>query len=614
MQKEKSFFIKNINFGNSGITPVGSMLAKFICTQYGKKEESSLFYFIIALSLLFDKGHIRVSVDEIINELEIIKLSSIEDSEKDFYSIIINEIKNPNKIIEDNPDIFLPENNSEKRAPYLLLDNGKQISTEKLYFEEKRFTEYFFNYLKSKKENKISNKNEILSAIASVEKYNNINLEEKQKEAVIKTFAEKYLIIAGGPGTGKTTVINAIIQTHLLIDPALSGMIAVAAPTGKAARRLENVLGNLVADGKVKKPQTMHSLLKLGYKERDAFLLLPYRMIIIDESSMLDLKMMQEFMALVHAGCSLVMVGDPQQLPSVGSGTLFSDITDDIENNKHVLHQNYVMLERVKRSQGVIPEFAENIRKGNFNKDNLEEDLKGNSNIKLFPPDFDTIFNYAIEKYQNLSSCAKEGNKEKMLDALSSFVLLAPFNFGLFGVVNLNQKLANHFSGERNKETARESSFAKNRSASALAHKADNAGEKKSFFHGMPIMITKNDYDNGLYNGDRGVIIYENSIYYAIFKTADGKLKQIAASILKEWEISYVQTVHKSQGNEYDSVAVVIEDDAEQIKIITREILYTAVTRAKKEVVIFSEENAIKELLKRKVTRNSGIKKAMLSM
>ncbi|MCL2704981.1 MAG: ATP-dependent RecD-like DNA helicase [Spirochaetaceae bacterium] len=594
MQRENSFFDKYINHG---IAPVNIILAGFICTQYGKKEDTTLFYFIIALSLLFDKGHIRVSIDEITSELEIAKLSAIDDIEKELYSLIAKEISDPIKIIKDNPSIFLPveklekiengnpqENDPQNRAPYLLLDEGKQIATEKLYFREKRFTDNFLNYLKSaskQKETKVLNKKDILSKVTSFEKSNNIALEEKQKEAVIKSFAEKYMIIAGGPGTGKTTVIKAIIETHLLIDPSLSGMIAVAAPTGKAARRLETVLGNLVVDGKVKKPKTMHTLLNLGYNERDPFSLLPYRMIIIDESSMLDLKMMQELMTMLHGNCSLIMVGDPQQLPAVGSGTLFSDITDDIENSSHMLNQHYVILERVKRSQGAILEFSENIRKGIFKK----EDLKNDDNIKLLSPDFDIIYSYAKEKYKILLSCAKEGNPEKMLDALSSFVLLAPYNYGLLGVKNLNNKLASYFSDG-----------------------------KKYYFQGLPIIITKNDYDNGLYNGDRGVIIYEDSIYYAIFKNADEGIKKISSSILKEWEISYVQTVYKSQGNEYDSIAVAIATEADQIKAVTREVLYTAVTRAKKEIVIFGEENAIKEILKRKVTRNSGIKKVMLDL
>jgi len=605
LQRETSFFDKYFNYG---IAPVSFMLARFICTQYGKKEDSTLFYFIIALSLIFDRGHIRISIDEITSEFEIIKLSAVNDFEKEFYSLVAKAIINPEKIIKENPDIFLPVEqlvaqidgntdianktipkkkiDSKTRAPYILLDNQKQISTEKLYFEEKRFIEKILNYIKtnrSKKETPVLDKEEIETVIAAIEKNNNIILEEKQKEAIEKSFKEKYLIIAGGPGTGKTTVIKVVIEAHLLINPSLSGMVAVAAPTGKAARRLEAVLGNLVTGGKVKKPKTIHSLLKLGYRERDAFALLPYRMIVVDESSMLDLKMMQELFAMVHAECSLVMVGDPQQLPAVGSGTLFSDITDGLENSSHLLHQSHVILKRVKRSHGNIPEFTENIRKGIYKK----EDFKEESNIKLLTPDFDTLLNYAKEKYKKLALCAKEGNQELMLDALSSFVFLAPYNYGLFGARNLNHQLAGYF-----------------------------ANGKKPFFQGLPIMITKNDYDNGLYNGDRGVIIFDNSIYYTIFKTADGGIKQIAASIMKEWEVSYAQTVHKSQGNEYDSVAVVIANETDHTslsKLITTEILYTAVTRAKKEITIFSEEDTMREVLKRKVSRNSGIKKVMLS-
>ena len=123
-------------------------------------------------------------------------------------------------------------------------------------------------------------------------------------------------------------------------------------------------------------------------------------------------------------------------------------------------------------------------------------------------------------------------------------------------------------------------------------------------------MILRNDYENDLFNGDRGIIVSENSALYALFINSIGEKRKIPVAMLKNWEISYVQTVHKSQGSEYESVALVAEKSAE--KLLTKEILYTAVTRAKKEVVIFSDRELLEGALKRKVTRYSGIGAAML--
>jgi exodeoxyribonuclease V alpha subunit len=127
----------------------------------------------------------------------------------------------------------------------------------------------------------------------------------------------------------------------------------------------------------------------------------------------------------------------------------------------------------------------------------------------------------------------------------------------------------------------------------------------------MPVMITKNDYENMVFNGDRGIIIFEELIPYLLLEDSRHGIRKIPFTLVKNWEISYSQTVHKSQGNEYNSVLLVIETNNSMI--LTRELLYTAVTRAKKEVILFCNNSTIKEIAKRKVIRNSSIGSFMLS-
>ena len=129
------------------------------------------------------------------------------------------------------------------------------------------------------------------------------------------------------------------------------------------------------------------------------------------------------------------------------------------------------------------------------------------------------------------------------------------------------------------------------------------------YYENMPIMVLKNDYKNMIFNGDRGIVSFKDGIYYAVFKTGAGDLKYIPVSMLSDWTVSYAQTVHKSQGSEFDNVYVIMDSFSE--RILTREILYTAVTRAKKKIIIYSDEDTLETAMSRNICRNSGISNSL---
>ena len=580
------------------VSPLHFLLARFICDQVGSPAGSPLYNLVTALSILFEQGHLRLPVESIPEELEIYALSSPE-REKEFLVSLAASLGDPASVI--CTPLFVPEHDvleSGVRAPFILTEGGRFVTTEKLYFLEKRFIEKFLAFAGSSSGTAGSSASvqpflpaAAEDAVKKFEAATDIRLEDKQRQAVLKTFESNLTVIAGGPGTGKSTVIAFIIFSHLEADPGLEKKIALAAPTGRAAGRLENLPGSSLVTGRIEKPRTLHRLLGLGFgsglnsgKGRPGKkLFLPYRMVIIDEASMLDAGIIETLLSSLGNGCRLVLVGDPHQLPAVGSGTVLADITENAGSYKHILSGRFLKLDKIKRSSGTIPAFAQGILDGTaaFGSYTGGRENEGEGNVKIKALDWENVFSYAAEKYRKLSVLAAGSPNDFAENHFSSFILLSPSNSGRFGVDNLNEKLFSFFSGGR-----------------------------KKLLPGMPLMILRNDYENDLFNGDRGIIVSENSALYALFINSIGEKRKIPVAMLKNWEISYVQTVHKSQGSEYESVALVAEKSAE--KLLTKEILYTAVTRAKKEVVIFSDRELLECALKRKVTRYSGIGAAML--
>ena len=369
-------------------------------------------------------------------------------------------------------------------------------------------------------------------------------------------------IITGGPGTGKTTSLVNILKGKL------SEKILLAAPTGKASLRMRDSLNRQFIDLESK---TLHRL--LGYKHLSASFKHTEKerldsnteIIIVDECSMVDLPMMAKLLVTIPDNCDLYLLGDKNQLASVEVGSVFADICEKYKNEEAVykeLHINH----RAAEAEG-IDTLSKAILKST--KDNPLEEFD-NNHVHYYGSN--KLESEWFNKYDDNLFSAK--TPEAALKFLDEFQILCATNVGKNGTVQINKKLY------------------------------ELAKIKKAEF--IPIIITENNYQLKLFNGDVGVKDRNNELAYFY----SGKFPVLT---LPEHDNAFAITIHKSQGSEYQNVAVIYPDKAKKNEdneseiILTRELLYTAITRAKKECFIFGGKDVILESCKVKITRASGI-------
>jgi len=354
-------------------------------------------------------------------------------------------------------------------------------------------------------------------------------------------------IITGGPGTGKTTSLANILKNRL------SEKILLAAPTGKAALRMKESLNE--RDIKLE-ARTLHRL--LGYRHLSASFkhtednLLDADIIAIDECSMIDLPMMSKLLSAVPAACDLYLLGDKNQLASVEAGSVFADICEKYKGNDEVYDER---TEGFRLPPG-IKKMSKQILSGSV-EDFENEDVRHFENSK---PESELI-----GKYEKLFSAK---SKEEALEFLKTFQILCATKVGQNGTEQINRKFHE------------------------LARK-----EKAKF---LPIIITENNYHLNLFNGDVGVKDRE----YAYFGT-----ETFSVLTLPQHELAFAITIHKSQGSEYERIAVVYPNEKmEKEMFLTKELLYTAITRAKKECLLFGSKEVLADSCKKEIFRASGIK------
>ncbi len=259
------------------------------------------------------------------------------------------------------------------------------MTSEKLFTLEKSAVDLIRNFIKKSSDfySSISLKDAEKTA-SEIEKKSGISFESKQREALVKSLILPFLLLTGGPGTGKTTTIISIVK-GLIEQGEKSGKklrIALCAPTGRAANRIEEMVESESLKDSVEQPQTLHRLLKLSSSDnifgRGRYL--PFDVVIADESSMIDLGMIKTLFEALSPETSLIMSGDADQLPSVEAGAVFSDIIADADDEDHILHNNIVRLDKIKRSGSDIADLAQKIR-----EDKLKlNDIKGNSSFITF--------------------------------------------------------------------------------------------------------------------------------------------------------------------------------------------------------------------------------------
>ncbi|MEJ8552647.1 SF1B family DNA helicase RecD2 [Tepidibacter sp. Z1-5] len=521
------------------IRGIGFKLADNIATKmgidpYSKDRISQGIIYTLTQSL--SEGHTYLPKSKLIKEAS--KLLEIED---EYIKDIVFKLALDQKIqiekgpVEDN--IYL--------IPYYIAENGV---CKKLI----EISQYEFDDLKL----------DINKEIYSIEKEDNITLAKNQKEAVTQALQKGVLVVTGGPGTGKTTTINTIIK----IFENLKMNIYLAAPTGRAAKRMSETTG--------KEAKTIHRLLEMGYSSEDEELIfmkseddqLDADVVIIDEVSMVDILLMYNLLKAIKAGTRVILVGDSDQLPSVGAGNVLKDIIDS--NIIKVVKLNEIF-RQAKESMIVVN--AHKINKG----EKLDLNVKGK--------DF-----YFIPKYEKediLKEIVTLAHKRLpdyyKIDNLKDIQILSPMRKGDIGVFNLNLCLQNVLNPNDK-------------------FKVEEKFQKRTFRVGDKVMQIKNNYTKkwknddetkdgeGVYNGDIGYIYHidkEEKIVYILFD--EYKIAQYDYNELDEIDHSFCTTIHKSQGSEFPVVIIPITWAPPML--LTRNLLYTAVTRAKELVVLVGD-------------------------
>ncbi|MGB1262565.1 MAG: exodeoxyribonuclease V subunit alpha [Cognaticolwellia sp.] len=477
-----------------------------------------------------------------------------------------------------------------------------------------------------------------------------------QAVAVANAINKNFAIIAGGPGTGKTYTVTKLLAALIMLASAKSKnssnakadtennhapRICLVAPTGKAAQRLSEsiisavqgfrgVIDDQVLDLIPEQAQTIHRLLgvipqQVNFRHHQENLL-DIDILLIDEVSMVDLPMMTRIFRALPASTKVILLGDADQLPSVAVGSVLADLAPrphlgySAENHQYlskvtgyqtlakdssieITSQQYsaadcvtfLMKSRRFDGEGGIGKIAKYVINGQYQQswkllqlanELSDEAASNNSQLSLLSSHINTWLPPLVSQYyQGLSQCECV---EDAFALLAKFRILSSTRKGPQGVESLNALVIDIL---RNKGVIPFNSF----------------GANNALYASQPIMINENDYRLGVYNGDIG-LIWKNSHGHlmAVFENGDGDYKWIMPSRLPKFDTVYAMTIHKTQGSEFDHVAMVLPEQKDN-QLLSRELLYTGITRAKRQLSIASSENVWQRGVSQQVKRYSGL-------
>jgi exodeoxyribonuclease V alpha subunit len=469
-----------------------------------------------------------------------------------------------------------------------------------------------------------------------------------QRVAAVAAVLRSFVVVAGGPGTGKTTTVARILA--LLDEQALGHseslpLVGLAAPTGKAAARLEEAVreesatldvGDQVRDHLIAlQGVTLHRLLGSSPGSSTRFRHnrsnpLPHDVVIVDETSMVPLSMMARLTEAVRPGARIVLVGDPQQLASVEAGAVLGDVVGPAvtgmrmrsepraslaevsgvevpasdppelaDGSQTPIGDGIVVLNRVHRFGAAIARLADAVRIGDA-AGAFAVFESGESGIELIDADVTSEFeragshasalspvrSAAVESIGRVFSAASAGDAVGAIDALGSFRLLCAHRRGSAGAVTWAGRIESWV-------------------ASDIGGSVSDGG----WYVGRPLLVTANDYGLRLYNGDTGVVMDDGTGRRLAAFERGGEVVMVSPSQLEAVETVYAMTVHKSQGSQFDHVVMILP--APDSPILTRELLYTAITRARERVTMVGSREALVAAIERPIARSSGLRQRL---
>ncbi|MDQ6897883.1 MAG: exodeoxyribonuclease V subunit alpha, partial [Actinomycetota bacterium] len=396
----------------------------------------------------------------------------------------------------------------------------------------------------------------------------------EQREAARVCCTHRTAIITGGPGTGKTTTIARLIASLVALDGSRL-RVALAAPTGKAAARITQAVQAettkhdfpLAAADVVSSlsATTIHRLLGWRPESRNRFRHdranpLPFDVVVVDETSMVSLTLLSRLLEAVPPHARLVLVGDADQLTSVEAGAVLRDLVDGLGEGSHAVAH----LRTSHRFRGAIAELADAVRVGDSAAalGILESDDPSAALV-------DDIEPAVREAARDLHDAADRGDRGAALAALGRHQLLCAHNSGPFGARWWNREVASWLATSLGVDYLR------------------------GWYPGQPLLVTENDYSLGLFNGDTGVVVRDPETGRLSALLADGAAAQgrdLHLSRLAEVTTAHAMTVHRAQGSQYDEVSVVLPEPGS--RLLTRELFYTAVTRARHTVRVRGSREA----------------------
>ena len=551
------------------IAGVGFKTADEIALRMGFSPESSMRMkagISFALSMAASNGHTYLLYEDLYEESKRLLGISEAEFESDIYELTIER------------KIVLKEVKGERR-----------VYNNNLYYMELTVARKLLDLnAKSKNNYKVME-----AKVKEVEAKTGIKLGDLQRKAVYEAVESGLVIITGGPGTGKTTTINAIIKLFEMQNME----ILLAAPTGRAAKRMTETTGM--------EAQTIHRLLELNGNpeeggsmrfERNELNPLEADVIIIDEMSMVDIYLMYSLLKAITVGTRLILVGDVNQLPSVGPGKVLKDIISSEKFN-------------VVRLSEIFRQAAESDIITNAHKINAGQSIRLDNKSKDF---FMLSMSSSIQIQRALVSLIAEKLPPYVDATKYDIQVLTPSRKGELGVENLNKILQQYINppapGKREKQWGE-----------VIFRENDKVMQIKNDYQMEWKIVTKKGLTikegSGVFNGDCGIIREINEFAGTVTVEFDeGKLVEYTGATLEELELAYAITIHKSQGSEYPAVIIPLLNAPKPL--LNRNLLYTAVTRARKCVTIVGSENSVNEMIQNEseMKRNSGLVDSIIEM
>ncbi|WP_343155081.1 exodeoxyribonuclease V subunit alpha [Buchnera aphidicola (Kurisakia onigurumii)] len=601
---------------------------KKLLQDAAKNKIINLFDFYFS-TILFDQYEVEIifiaacisyyyNIGNIYLPISVIEKKKVFLHQKKYNNIIkkiwkcVDKVKDWNKYL-NNHKLF------KKKSilfPIIIVDNNIYL---KKVWEQKEYIKKYF--LKKKKDFKINlNKTKKILDIMFKTK-----IDKYQKISIVLSLIKKITFIIGGPGTGKTTTVLKILLAIIRIKNHKNIKIKLCAPTGKASFKLIESINNSIKKTNVSKKEkkilpkssnTIHSFILKYKKKKYLNKKIDFDVLIIDESSMIDINIMYELIKLIPINSRIIFLGDYNQLPSVQSGSILKDICKNFDNTYDIFTAkkiNFLIQEKVCVTQKKYLNIKNNIcilkknyrfsRKSNIHNFStwiIEKNMILIKNILKNKMNEIHYFNFKnIDKYflllrkmsKNFNtywiSVIKNNKIMEIFENFNKFRILCVINEGIFGVKFINEYLDKLMFNKYHKKLF----FNKN---------------NKKEFVGKVIQITKNNKILNIFNGEIGIFLLDKKNKIKIFfLSQENKFKKINPQIIHDYQSAWCTTVHKSQGSEFDNIFLIFPN--KYIHSLNNQLIYTAITRAKKNIYILSKKKIIYKSIQNEYSRKSII-------